>query len=321
MSVQGMRRGAAGDRRAASFARFSPGDSGKPDTAVPHLYIPYHEDDDGDRPQPDPFPPGVLSYWCEGIGIFLPDGSPYTGGEIPRRPASTVLVDVVNSGDRDASAQVGLYWCDPAAGFGAANLRRAPVLGSAVTVPVQAKSRATAPPVPLLPGDVAPGHMCLLAVVSDLYDAPSGSWNPLADRHYAQHNLSVVPVTPDGTGAVTFQAVNPFPDLAALVEVSVRPASREEATTLTGRLHARAREVDADALRLLAAGEDREPSPALRFTLDGGESRSCQALLWAESLAPDEFTAVQVETRARPLDGARTPPRLGSFGAVFFSRR
>ncbi|MFI5924077.1 hypothetical protein ACIA8M_36860 [Streptomyces anulatus] len=307
------------ERRSVSFKRFRPGDSDEEVTG-PRVFIPYYVGDAGDRPQPNPFPAGVLSYWCEGIKITLPDGTPYTGGHVPRWPASTVVVDIANSGDRDAWAQVGLFWAVPTAGFAAKDLKRGPVLGSSTEMEVPAGTIVSSDPIKLLPADVAPNHMCLIAVVDELLDGPSGSWDPTQDRHYAQHNLDVVPVGAGGMGVVTFQAANPFPDMSAVIEVVVRAATTAELRTLARRLHASPSELEEAATKLVVVGQGgQDPTSELRVELGGGETRACQALVWADNLRPDEFVAIEVRTRATPLDGQQMAARNGSFGTVFYA--
>jgi hypothetical protein len=167
-----------------------------------------------------------------------------------------------------------------------------------------------------------PDHVCLIAVVSaGLYDPISGTWDPLTDRHYAQHNLDVLHVDAGGVSPFSFFIGNPFGETARVI-ASVRPATSAENGTLSAVYGSQAGDLPAEALRLMTAtGEGaRQPARELQLELKAGERRLCQGLVSTAGLRPGEFVAAQVDTNAAPLRGDGRAETRGSFGVVVFVR-
>jgi hypothetical protein len=296
----------------------------------PKFFIPYFSGDDGDRKKG--FPNGILSYWCAGLKIRWPDGTLYTGGELPRNQTSTVTVEVANGGTNPEWAKVELYWTDPSSGFGPPHLKRPPELGSPTKVYVNPGTTETSEPItfrPRFPLFATPGHegtpdhVCLIAVVSHVTSDPHpASWDPLTDRHYAQHNLDVRHVDAGGVSAFQFFVANPFAEAARII-VRLRPASGEETRALSAVYASEPGDLPADALRLMAAvGEGAQrPARELRLELRGGERHLCQGLVSAAGLRPGQFVAAEVETSAAPRGGEHGLERKGSYGVVVFVGR
>jgi hypothetical protein len=281
------------------------------------LFVPYYVGDIGDRSQP--FPPEVLSWWCPGLRITRPDGTPYLGGTLERGQTSKVTVDVANGGTASAWAQVSLYWADPSLGFGPPYLRRKPELGSPRMMHVGPGMIEQSPAIDLTPVASTPDHMCLVAVVSAFDDPPSETWDPLTDRHYAQHNLDLVQTDEGGVGAFSFYVTNPLHEAAA-ISVRIRPVELEALRALSRVYGAEGRELSPGALGLtqVERGQMDRPAPELQLELDAGERRLCQGLVAGTGLRRGEISAVTVEMTARPARGERGRKAHGSFGAVVF---
>jgi hypothetical protein len=280
------------------------------------LVIPYYPKDIGDRSKP--FPAGVLSWWCEGLRITQQDGTPYLG-KLDRGETYKVEVDVANAGNASAWAEVALYWADPSVGFGPPHLRRKPELGPACTVPVAPGFIDDSATIILAPTATTPDHICLLAVVSAFDDPPSGSWDPLSDRHYAQHNVDVVQVDQGGVAAFWFFATNPLYETATLV-LRVRPARLEELRALSTTFGADTRELRSESIGLTLGDRGRleRPDSELELELAAGERRLCQGVVSAEGLRRGELSAVTVEMNAKPVRSDRDAVGRGSFGAIVF---
>ncbi|TIM28065.1 MAG: hypothetical protein E5Y63_21920 [Mesorhizobium sp.] len=281
------------------------------------LLIPYYPKDVGDRTKP--FPPGVISWLCEGIQILKPDGNPHLG-KLDRGVTYKVRVDVSNAGSRLASAEVAVYWADPSAGFGPPHLRRKPELGPTRTLLSAPGTTDRTTTINLTPTATTPDHICLLAVVSAFDDSPSGSWNPLADRHYAQHNVDIVHIDQGGIGTFWFFATNPLPEAATLT-IRIHPTSAEELHTLSRRFGADWRELRSGAVGVALSDRGRleRADSELEIELGAGERRLCQGLVSAEGLRRGEVSAVTVEMIATPARGASETVGRGSFGAIVFT--
>ncbi|TIP25677.1 MAG: hypothetical protein E5X67_23760 [Mesorhizobium sp.] len=291
---------------------------GRSDTSTrSKLLIPYYPKDVGDRTKP--FPPGVISWLCEGIQILKPDGDPHLG-KLERGVTYKVRVDVSNAGSRLASAEVAVYWADPSAGFGPPHLRRKPELGPTRTLLAAPGTTDRTTTINLTPTATTPDHICLLAVVSAFDDSPSGSWNPLADRHYAQHNVDIVHIDQGGIGTFWFFATNPLPEAATLT-IRIHPTSAEELHTLSRRFGADWRELRSGAVGVALSDRGRleRADSELEIELGAGERRLCQGLVSAEGLRRGEFSAVTVEMIATPARGASETVGRGSFGAIVFT--
>jgi hypothetical protein len=303
-----------------------PGNGDDPDgdqTPVsPRVFIPWGLLDDGVRGLNSSVPPWVVSYLWPGMHTRLPDGAPYTGGDLPRNQTSTIVVDVANSGNDGVYALVSVFWTDPSTGFAPPYLNRPPVVGSPTGVYVPAHSTAPAPPITLRPDQATPAHFCLVAVVNAAGSAADGSWDPLADGHYAQHNLNILEVGPGKSATFPVHLVNPF-DADAVVEVAIRAASAEQLGWFADRYRAEPHRLPTDALRMLAANGRAvaEPARALSLELAGRERRVCHGLISTDGIQPGEFSVVEVVTSTRLRDDELGREAVqGSFGMVLFGR-
>ena len=158
--------------------------------------------------------------------VVLPDESPYTGGGLPRYQTSTIVIDVANIGDDGVHVEASAYWADPSAArpsLPKPSTRSGKCVGGLGST---AQNRASSADHRGAAGDT-PEHFCLIAVVSGGTSVPDGSWNPLSDEHYAQHNLDVIPADDSSQVVFPVQLVNPF-DVDVIVEVKIRSAGREQ---------------------------------------------------------------------------------------------
>lgn len=295
-------------------------DRGDETPARPRVFIPWGLDDDGIRGPANTIAPWVVPYLWPGVHVVLPDGSPYTGGKLPRYQTSTIVIDVANSGADGVYVEASAYWADPSAGFGPPHLNRGPVVGHTAGVWVPPYTTVQAPPITLEPDGDTPDHFCLIAVVSGGTSVPDGSWNPLSDGHYAQHNLDVVPADDSGQVVFPVQLVNPF-DVDATVEVKIRSAGREQLQWFADQYRCAPAHLPVQALRLLAVGDDNHtdrPNGSLRLPLAGRERRICQAVVSTERLEPGEFSAIEVRSSFAAGEGRRRGERgaEGCFGVV-----
>jgi hypothetical protein len=291
--------------------------------AGPRLFIPWGVLDDGVRGPASSVPPWVVSYLWPGVRTRLPDGTPYTGGDLPRNQASTVVVDVANSGNDGVWAEVSLFWTDPSAGFAPPFLHRAPELGSPAGVFVPAHSTVPAPAITLRPGPMTPSHFCLIAVVNGVGSAADHSWDPLADGHYAQHNLDILELGGGKSAAFPVHLVNPF-TTDAVVDVMIRAATVEQLRWFADRYRAEPRRLPVDALGLLVVDGPaaEEPRRALRLDLAGRERRVCHGFVAGDGIGSGEFSVVEVVTSTRPRDDEMGRQAIqGSFGMVVFGSR
>ncbi len=285
------------------------------------LFIPYFAGDTGDRSQP--FPAGVLSWWCPGIRITGPDGTLYTGGKLSQDGPSSIAVDVANGGQAPAWAQVSLFWSDPTAGFGPPFLRRGPELGSPVMVHVAPGTTGRSDSIPLSTVPGTPDHICVIAVVSAFDDPPSGTWDPIGDRHYAQHNIELLEVDEGGIASFSFFVTSPLHELVTAT-VEIRPAAAAELAILSSAYAAVGQELRRNEVGLTQVDQDvmDRPSSVLTFDLYPGERRLCRGMVAAATLKRGQFSAATVDMTARPARGERDRSAVrGSFGAVIFVNR
>ena len=74
----------------------------------------------------------------------------------------------------------------------------------------------------------APPHVCLLVAVSHPQDRAGTACDPVGDRHWAQRNLTAVPVAPGAPALQPMLVANPF-DREAEFLLRVRQADGERA--------------------------------------------------------------------------------------------
>lgn len=118
-------------------------------------------------------------------------------------------------------------------------------------------------------------HICLLAKVWHPLDnvAAGGLADPVNDRHWAQHNLAVLPAAPAAPEPFTFLATNPTDDEADY-QISVRPMPQELWANIPN--DERLRPVTASAWL------------SLKDTTTGGEAQAQNELTHTLTLAPGE---------------------------------
>ncbi|WP_331739053.1 hypothetical protein OG242_32565 (plasmid) [Streptomyces sp. NBC_00727] len=129
-------------------------------------------------------------------------------------------------GNSASMAYVGLWWSKPVSG---------PVIPdpskfmgfSPVEVPPHGGRAETAPLTARIPASSG-NHICLLAKVWHPLDnvAAGGLADPVNDRHWAQHNLAVLPAAPAAPEPFAFLATNPTDD-EVTYQIGVRPMPRE----------------------------------------------------------------------------------------------
>ncbi|SOD88017.1 hypothetical protein [Streptomyces sp. Ag109_G2-15] len=195
---QGERQGEGNDRPYLFVHSYPP----------PIAHAPAFPTDTGKRPVPTE----VVWYLCSGIQpltVFQP-GTDLT---------VTVTIGNWQGGNSDSIAYVGLWWTLPVSGspmpgpdkfIGFTTVVVPPHGGQVVSDPLTAK-------IPEDSGD----HICLLAKVWHPLDLPDAAVaDPVNDRHWAQHNLVILPS--EARQTFTFLATNPT-DREAGYQINVRP--------------------------------------------------------------------------------------------------
>jgi hypothetical protein len=260
----------------------------------PTVPLPAYPVDVGARP----VPPGVCWYLCPGIRpltAFQP------GADL------TVQVTIGNwqGGNSDSIAYVRVWWSPPVSGPVIPD--PAKFIGFAtVAVPPHGGQVVSAPLTRRIPPDSG-DHICLLAMVGHPLDA-SGTpvADPINDRHWAQHNLAVIPA--GGPGQLMFLATNPLTE-PFRYEVRIRPVGPDqwtgfafEAPLVPARTPARL------LLRDLAEGNEVAGQMELTQTvaLEPQEQRELQLTIEpTEPLEPGTFAPFEVIQFAdeRPAGG------------------
>jgi hypothetical protein len=149
-----------------------------------------------------PLPVGTIFYESPDIWVVAPDntGVPIVGVK------NQVNVHVWNNGVAPAyGVLVELYWCDPSVGV---SLALATQIGTTQQIVLQAGQHAvlTFDWTPVL---VNNGHECLVAQVYDpVSDNLVAPFNPVLDRHVAQHNINQVRVQAGQQIKLPFTAPN-----------------------------------------------------------------------------------------------------------------
>jgi hypothetical protein len=278
------------------------------------LYIPYWttplfpgDPQEGDNGTRRPLPSGIISWLCEGIAA-----SPYAPGQ-----PLDVQVSVGNNGGGNATALVTVivYWSEPVAG----GLSKPTIFGAqSVPVPPRGAVAATSVMTGIVP--TASPHICLFALVThdlDKYD-PLKPIDPIGDRHWAQHNLQAVTVSPKKIVHLSFTAANALLKAGAF-EVEARPVPEREMELLARRLKSTPR-LRTDSLRLQILDNTgrvlTEPgsTAALKLELDARGRRGLHLTLQMdETLEQHEFAAVEVLLHHR---SGKRRDLAGSLGVV-----
>ncbi|NED11842.1 hypothetical protein [Streptomyces sp. SID9124] len=236
----------------------------------PYLYIhsypppdlPDVGEDDGERPVPN----GVCWYLCSGI-------QPLTAFRPGQDLTAQVAIGNWQGGNSPSMAYVGLWWSKPVSGpvipdpskfMGFSPVAVPPHGGRAETTPLTAR-------IPASSGN----HICLLAKVWHPLDnvSAAGLADPVNDRHWAQHNLAVLPAAPAAPEPFAFLATNPTDD-EVTYQIGVRPMPRE----LWGNIpnDERLRPVEASAWL------------SLKDTATGGEAQGQNEVTHTLTLSPME---------------------------------
>jgi hypothetical protein len=283
-------------RRAAKASKPRPAKNGGKPPSGPFLIIPY---DPATLDNNRPIPAGAISWWCPAIHIST-GGIPYTGGPLPRDKPTAISVTVANWGDKGVTAMLSLYWAEPTAGFIGAHLR-IDGLSDPVQVYVPAGGSdthgvAVSPDFQFQPNTTMPDHLCFLVEITAGDGYPSGTFDPLTDRHYAQHNVKLVPLLQGMIGTFAFQAGNPFNGKAEMT-LRLLPTKVEHLRILEQLYLAKAVELPASAfsLQFVGKGDVGRQHRDLTFGLEGGETLLCQGLVSPEGLKPGQFSAGEVE--------------------------
>lgn len=270
----------------------------------PRIFIPWGPSDDGLRGAAGSVPSTVIDYYWPGIHTFLPDGTEAFGHRLPEDQTSTVVVDIANAGEEPAWVEVSLFWADPSVGFSPKELRQGPIVGTTTALWVNPGTTQSSPidVHPTLPPIRYP-HFCLLASISTYGSSPDGTWNPLTDAHYAQHNLDIGDID-ESTGYATVPVwiVNPFPH-RALIDVSIESASREAVETFAVHYHSEPADLPSEDAKLLVAdGRRTAPEARLRVELAGHSRRLCHALVSGQNLKPGQSSVVEIRSSAVSLE-------------------
>jgi hypothetical protein len=167
-----------------------------------------------------------------------------------------------------------------------------------------------------------PDHACLLAEITAGDAGAPGLLDPVANRHYAQHNVDIEHVKAGQTASLVFHINNPF-QVGARVRVRVRSADPAMLATLERAYQAPAIALHQHAfgVQLVADAAGNGQRAELLVELAPGERRLCQGLVNSAGLAPGQFAAGEVEVLAAPLHQDRnTGEQRGSLGVVVFAR-
>ena len=259
-----------------------------------------------------PVPPGVISYLCQGI---------QAGSYVPRQPLD-IVVQVGNRGPGNASslATVLVYWSEPIVGG-----LSAPVLFGFQSVPVPPRGGMISTNVMTATIPTSSPHVCIFALVIHDLDRPVPDpvtkkikIDPVNDRHWAQHNLQFVSVSPGKIIHFSFTAANPMMEKGAF-EVIARPHGERDMETLALRLKATPR-LQAESLKMQLLDTRgtplSEPGLTASLRLDLGElgRRGLHLTLqMGGMLEPHEFAAVEVVLNH--VSGKQTQ-LVGSLGIV-----
>lgn len=204
----------------------------------PFLFVPHYPPPNNigvDTGQLRPVPKPVIYYICNGIH-FLNDYKP--GHDL------SFTIDVANwqGGNAASIAMVSTYWSPPLSGVTIPDPKRFLAFGSIPLPPHGGWNSLTL--TALIP-ETAPPHICVLAKVFHALDmAPTTHIgnkdveiaDPINERHWAQHNISVIPTS--ATVPISFLATNPT-DEERSFQLIIQPISRN----------------NWDALRAIRSGE------------------------------------------------------------------
>lgn len=150
----------------------------------PELVCRTYAGDGGARP----LAPGIVFWESPDIWVVAPDGSAIpVAGQV-----NQVKVHVWNLGLAPCyGVQVELFWCNPSVGV---NLASATQIATTQTIALNAGEHRVLS-FDWTPSFVNNGHECLVAQVYDpVADTMVAPFNPVQDRHVAQHNVNVIRV-------------------------------------------------------------------------------------------------------------------------------
>ncbi|ROR45778.1 hypothetical protein [Kitasatospora cineracea] len=258
--------------------------------------------DNGTRP----VPPEVCWYLCSGI-------QPLTAFQPGEDLTVQVTVGNWQGGNSESIAYLGLWWSPPVSGPLVPDADK--FLGfTTVVVPPHGGQVVSDPLTGRIPADSG-DHICLLAKVWHPLDLPpTDTAAPVTDRHWAQHNLVVLPSGSAGT--LPFLASNPLTEEAEyLVSAGPVPPTRWAGFRLDGD----PRPVAAGAGPVVLTGPDGqelargEGEASCTLTLGGGERRPLEVTIEpAGSLAAGTFAPFEVVQYRR---GEEVP--AGGIGIAF----
>ena len=195
----------------------------------PFLFIPYwttpmFPGDPGDTGTTRPLPSGVISWLCNGI-----HASAYSPGQ-----PLDVQVDVGNFGAGNATSLVTVlvYWSEPIAG----TFSKPTLFGAtSIAVPPRGAIERSSVISGIIPS-WSP-HVCLFALVTHNLDKPGPILDPIGDRHWAQHNLQAVTVSPKKIVHLSFAVGTPQLERGRF-EVQIRALDERKMETLAERFKA-----------------------------------------------------------------------------------
>lgn len=217
----------------AFFSRLreaNPKKEGSDSAFKPFVMIRTHAGDRGIRLGPnDTFWESPDIWTAEGAPDATPDIPPNIGGRVTAGIPNTVYAHVWNLGRAPvAGAIVEWYWFNPSLGINGAD---ANLIGK-TRVDLSPRGfpgchRLVKCPVAWVPVMENKGHECIVARVSAFGDPLNSedSWDPKADRHVAQRNMTLLNSTSDLTQLMTsFERTRPNFSLVKLFQVGEEAA-------------------------------------------------------------------------------------------------
>jgi hypothetical protein len=228
-------------------------DRDKPDYSA-QLICRTYAGDQGARP----LAPNMVFWESPDIWVEAPDGS-----DIPiANVVNQVHVHVWNLGMKPAyGVWVDLYWCDPSVGVNLAQSHHIGTVNNFMLNPNQHQVVSF----DWTPQIVNNGHECLVAQVYDpAIDVVVAPFNPVQDRHVAQHNIATIRLPAGQKMSLNFFTANLSPMLAHS-EIQVQALDVQTAQGLALALGREALPLASGAQAEIAAVRTRRARPTLNL--------------------------------------------------------
>lgn len=179
---------------------------GRADSFLPYLLIRSVLGDRGDRPINVPFWESPDIWTAPGAPEDSPAIPPDHGGVVNAGQPTTLYAHVWNLGFAPlAGVRVEYYWFDPSLSIDSANANLIGIAECQLSGRgMDGSHKLVKCPSAWVPVMTNGGHECLLVRVSGIGDPIGGNpWQPWANRHIAQRNISVVAVGQNLAGLIT----------------------------------------------------------------------------------------------------------------------